>query len=117
MAIKLNKKAFDYAKKLVNQGRVVSDQRGDWSHEKPSVSEENGYIRSYGFNEFGNWYLGVDEEKPAETKERYEFPYGDFTKVYREGLVSAETRAAQYKHHDIQQAAKLLINMIDEDRR
>lgn len=117
MALKLNKKAFDFAKRLVNQGKVVHDQRGDWSREKPSTNDENAYLRSYGANEYGNWFLGVDEEKPADTKERYEFPYGDFDKVYRAGLVAAETRAAQYKHHDIQQAAKQLIEMIDDDRR
>jgi hypothetical protein len=56
--------------------------------------------------------LGNDE-RPEDTKGHYEFPYGDFKKVHRCGLISAESRAGQYKHFDIEKAAHHLHEMID----
>jgi hypothetical protein len=40
----------------------------------------------------------MDDEKSEDTKARYKFPYGDFEKVHRCGVLSAESRAGQYKH-------------------
>lgn len=45
--------------------------------------------------EYGQWYLGIDTEMGEETKGHYKFPYGDFRKVHRCGVISAESRAAQ----------------------
>jgi hypothetical protein len=47
------------------------------------------------------------------TKGRYKFPFGDFKKVHRCAVLSAESRAGQYKHYDIEQAAAHLHEMID----
>jgi hypothetical protein len=52
--------------------------------------------------------------KNASTKARYKFPFGDFEKVHRCGVLSAESRAGQYKHHEIELAAAHLHGMIDE---
>jgi hypothetical protein len=57
--------------------------------------------------------LGINDERPEDTKGHYEFPYGDFKKVHRCGLISAESRAGQYKHFDIEKAAHHLHEMID----
>ena len=43
----------------------------------------------------------------------YEFPYGDFKDLHRCGVLSAESRAGQYKHFDIERAAAHLHGMID----
>ena len=48
-----------------------------------------------------------------DTKGRYEFPYGDFEKVHRCGVLTAESRAGQYKHLDIENAAAHLHGMIE----
>jgi hypothetical protein len=32
MAVKLNKRAFDRAKELINDGKVVLDERGAWKN-------------------------------------------------------------------------------------
>jgi hypothetical protein len=37
MAVVLNKRAFDYAKELVNEGHVVLDERDAWSEHQPSA--------------------------------------------------------------------------------
>jgi hypothetical protein len=113
MAVKLNKRAFDHAKELVGEGRAVLDERDAWSEHQPSAQRENEFIRLHGFDEFGRWYLGIDDEKGEHTKGRYKFPYGDFENVHRCGVLSAESRAGQYKHHDIETAADHLHGMID----
>ena len=61
------------------------------------------------------WYLGINDDKPDDTKGRYEFPYGGFENVHRCGVL-AESRAGQYKHIDIESAAAHLHGMIDAQR-
>jgi hypothetical protein len=46
-------------------------------------------------------------------KARYRDPYGDFELVRRCAVLSAESRAGQYKRHDIQNAVAHLHGMID----
>jgi hypothetical protein len=113
MAVTLNRRAYEHAKELISDGKFVFDERDAWSEHQPSAEEENEFIRLHGFAEYGKWYLGVNDEKPEETKGHYEFPYGDFKKVHRCGLLSAESRAGQYKHYDIETAAAHLHGMLD----
>ena len=116
MAVKLNRTAFAYAQELVRAGKVVADDRDAWSEHQPSAQDENEFIRLHGFTEYARWHLGVDDEEDPETKRRYKFPYGDFSKVHRCAVLSAESRAAQYKHHDIQEACAHLHGMIEAVR-
>jgi len=113
MTVRLNRIAFEYAKKLVSAGRFVFDERDDWSEHRPTADEENAFIERHGYAEYGKWHLGINDEKGEQTKGRYEFPYGDFEKVHRCGLLAAESRAGQYKHFDIENAAARLLHMID----
>jgi hypothetical protein len=117
MATKLNRTAFDHAKELVSEGKVVIDDRDAWSEHQPSAEEENKFIRLHGFQEYAKWHLGIDDEEDENTKRRYKFPYGDFKKVHRCALLSAESRAGQYKHFDIERAVAHLHGMIDALRR
>jgi hypothetical protein len=113
MATRLNESAFDHAKALIEEGLFVDDERDAWSEHRPSAEAENRFIASEGWTEFAKWYLGIDDEADEETKEHYKFPYGDFKKAHRCGLLAAESRAGQYKHTDIEQAAAHLHGMID----
>jgi hypothetical protein len=113
MAVKLNRKAYEHAQDLVKQGKAVSDERDAWSEDQPSAQDENEFLERHGFAEYSKWYLGIDEEKGEETKGRYSFPYGDFAKVHRCGILAVESRAGQYKHQDIEKAAAHLHGMID----
>jgi hypothetical protein len=117
MAVKLNRTAFRYAEGLIKEGKVVIDERDAWSEHQPSAEEENEFIRRHGFGEYGRWYLGINDERPENTKGRYEFPYGDFENVHRCGVLTAESRAGQYKHFDIENAAAHLHGMIDAIKR
>jgi len=114
MAVKLNRPAYEQAQQLIRAGHRVLDDRGDWSEQQPSAAEENEFIGEHGYSDYAHWHLGVDEEKPEDTKERYEFPYGDFTDVRRSGVLAAESRAGQYGHRDIELAAAHLLGMLEE---
>jgi hypothetical protein len=117
MAVKLNNQAFEHATKLIEQGKFVFDEKDMWSEHQPSAQDENEYIREHGFSEYRKWYLGIDTEEDEETKERYKFPYSDFEKVHRCGVLAAESRAGQYKYDDIEHAAAHLHGMIDGAKR
>ena len=112
--MKLNRGAFEYAKELVSEGRVIADERDDWSEHQPSPEQENEFIRLHGFDEYGKWHLGIAEEEDAHTKKRYKFPFGDFERVHRCGVVAAERRAGQYRYFDIERPAAHLHGMIEE---
>jgi hypothetical protein len=113
MAVKLNRRAFEHAKELIDDGKFVFDERDAWSEHQPSAQQENDFIERHGFEEYGKWYLGINDARPKDTKGHYEFPYGDFKKVHRCGVITAESRAGQYKHFDIEKAAHHLHEMID----
>lgn len=117
MAVKLNKRAFSYAKELVGEEKVVVDQRDAWSEHQPSTADENEFIGLHGYGEYGKWHLGIDDEEEEHTKKHYKFPYGDFTKVHRCAVLTAESRAGQYKYFDIENAAAHLHGMIDSSQR
>jgi hypothetical protein len=114
MAVTLNRRAYEHARELINDGRFVFDERDAWSEHRPSAQQENEFIRLHSFAEYGKWYLGINDEKPEDTKGHYEFPYGDFKKVHRCGLLTAESRAGQYKHYDIENAAHHLHGLLDD---
>ena len=111
--IKLNVHAFAYAKRLIQEGHMVADKRNAWSEHQPSAEKENEFIRLHGFDEYAKWYLGIDEKHAENTKGRYKFPYGDFQNVHRCAVLAAASRARQYRHYDIENAAKQLEEMID----
>jgi hypothetical protein len=113
VAVVLNRRAFEHAKGLVAAGKFVPDERDAWSEDQPSAREENEFIERPGFGEYAKWYLGINDQASEDTKARYEFPYGDFENVHRCGVLTVESRAGQYKHYDIENAAADLHGMID----
>src|SRR5437879_864602 len=84
MAVTLNRRAFEHARELIDEGRFVFDERDEWSEHQPSARAENEYIRRHGFRN-----------------------------VHRCGLLTAESRAGQYKHFDIENAAAHLHGMLE----
>ena len=112
--VRLNETAYEHARNLIATGKAVLDDRDAWSEHQPSARMENDFIERHGRREYARWYLGINEEASPETKEHYEFPYGDFDKVHRCGILSAESRAAQYDHADVETAAAHLHGMLDE---
>jgi hypothetical protein len=115
MTVELNQAALEHARRLVERGDVVRDSRDSWSEDAPSTEEQNAYIDKHGYDEYGEWFLGIDREKGEETKGRYSFPFGDFRKVHRCAVISLESRASQNDHDDIARATKNLLELIDKD--
>ena len=113
MAVMLSETAFEHARELVNDGKWIYDERDAWSEHQPAATEENRFIESHGFAEYGLWYLGRDDDAAEDAKERYKFPYGDFRKVHRCGLLAAESRAGQRNYYDIELAVAHLHGMLD----
>ena len=114
MTVKLHQPGLRQARSLVRDGKVVRDERDDWSEDAPTPDEENAFIEEHGWAEYGHWHLGVDDDEDRETKGHYKFPYGDFTKVHRCGVISLESRAGQFDHDEIRDEAKKLLELIDE---
>lgn len=113
MAMRLNKDAFEQAKRLIRDGKVVKDS--DWSSAQPSAKTGTKYEEDHGWDAYGNWFLARDTEDDADTKGGHNFPYGDFKKVHRQGLIAAKQRAAQNDYAAIEKAADELLQMIDGD--
>lgn len=113
MSVRLNNKALEHARKLVGQGKIVHDERDDWSQDAPSADDENRFIEKHGWDEYALWHLGEDPDASEETKGRFSFPYGDFAKVHRCAVISLESRAAQNDHDDIARETKRLLELID----
>jgi hypothetical protein len=111
--VKLNDSAFEQAKRLIGEGKAVVDRRDDWSEHRPTPQDENRFIAEHGMAEYARWHLGIDSEKVSDSKGHYKFPYGEFRNVHRCAVLSAESRAGQYKHTDIELACAHLHGMLD----
>jgi len=111
--MKLNDQAFKHAKSLIKSDDVARDT--DWSEAQPSTDEENKFLEDEGRSEYAKWYLGYDPEEDKDNKSYYGFPYGDFERVHRDGLIAAKQRAAQNDYSDIEDAADELLQMIERE--
>lgn len=111
---RVNDDAIKKAKQLIRDGKV--DRDSDWSEAQPSTNEENAYLKNHSYKEYGAWFLAIDQDAGEETKDRYNFPYGDFKQLHRDGVIAAKQRAAQYDHTAIEKAADELLALIDEGR-
>ena len=58
MSVKLNQLAYEHAKKLIEQGKFIDDERDAWSDHHLSTRTENEFIENNGFIEYGKWFLG-----------------------------------------------------------
>ena len=109
MAVKLHQPGYNHARKLVADGRVVLDDRDDWSEHQPSAAEENAFIDEHGYAVMGGAADVVAEHLEA----HYKFPYGDFEAIHRCAVLAAESRAGQRKYGDVESAAAHLHGMLE----
>jgi hypothetical protein len=114
MTLVLHQEGFARAKQLIKQGKV--DYTSSWSLGNPSPQEGNQFIANHSMEEYGMWFLALNMDEPEGTKSHYEFPLGDFDKLYREALITIERRAAQYNHPDVEAAAKQLLQLIEKKK-
>jgi hypothetical protein len=100
------------ARELVDAGKVDVDT--EWSTAAPSAADENAHIEKHGYESYGAWHLALDPDTNEGTKQRYAFPYGDFSRVNRAALIHGKQRAAQNDHAEIEQAADELLTYLYE---
>lgn len=112
MKMKVNTKAVTFAESLIKQNRVQKND--EWHSAKPTPQDEDNYLATHTHEEYGKWFLGINPSANPETKEFYAFPIGNFKNIYRSGVIAAEQRAAQHQHDDIKQAARKLLDAIDQ---
>lgn len=112
MSKELNQEGFEFAKKLISEGKVNDDLHGDWSQVNPDRADQNEFIEKFGWKAYSQWHLGFDPEADPNAKDAYSFPYGDFHVLHRSGLIAVEERAAQRHYEDIRAAANELLGLL-----
>jgi hypothetical protein len=111
---RVNKDAVAQARSLIDAGKY--DDTTEWSDAAPSADDGNAEIEKHGYEGFGAWHLAIDSDASEDTKGRYAFPYGDYTKVNRAALIHGKQRAAQNDHDAIEKTADELLEHLDEKR-
>lgn len=111
MPVTLNKSGDAHARSLIASGKV--DRDSDWSF---SAEDGNKLLGADGddWANYAKWHLGEDTGEKDETKGRWKYPYGKSGKVYRRGVIAAESRAAAAGADTISAAAKSLLELIDK---
>lgn len=112
MAIQPNPAGIDYASELIEKNQYVKDS--DWSQAQPSPQDENDQLQRHGWAGFAQWHLAIDTDENEQTKGRYKFPYGDFRRVHRSGLIAAKQRAGEWDYDEVLKAADQLLEKVPE---
>ncbi len=115
MRVTLNKKAFEFAKQMIHD-RKFSDNRGraDQKRAEPTDAQQEAFLKMHSWEEYGRWFLGAHYDRPENTKNRYEFPMGDFQEIHRSDLLAIQKRSHENNYDDITNAAQELVNLIDK---
>ena len=108
----VNTKAFERARELIEKRRYVL--RSDWGERQPTAADQNRYLRSHGWDDYGAWHLGLTVGKNDETKARYAFVFGDFSRIHRTGIIAVHFRAAEWRHKEVELAAHELLQLLDK---
>lgn len=108
----LNKRAVAHARKLIDAHQYVLDS--DWGESQPTADDENGYLESHSWAEYAAWHLGLTDGATDETKARYGFVFGDFSRIHRTGLIACRYRAAEWRHKEVELAAHRLLQRLDK---
>jgi hypothetical protein len=110
----VNKRGVAKARELINarQYRV----RSRWADVQPHAADQNAFLKTHSWEEYGSWHLALTDGAPDETKRRYAFVFGDFRRVHRMGLIACYYRAAEWEHTAVMLAAHDLLQYLDKSR-
>jgi hypothetical protein len=108
----LNQRAVARARRLIDAHQYVLDS--NWGDSQPSADDENAFLESHSWDEYGEWHLGLTDGATDDTKARYGFVYGDFRRVHRMGLIACQFRAAEWQHKELELAAHQLLQRLDK---
>jgi hypothetical protein len=107
----VNPRAVERAKRLIVSRQYVLRSR--WGDVQPDAEQENAYLKSHSWEEYGEWHLGLTKGAGDDTKARYAFVFGDFRRLHRSGLIACQYRAAEWRHKAIELAAHDLLQELD----
>lgn len=110
----VNDKAVAFARELIAKRRYVI--RSTWSDVQPDAEAQNAYIDRHGWDAYAGWHLGLTAGATDETKNRYAFVMGDFTRLHRSALIACVYRAAEWDHKAVELAAHDLLQELDAVR-
>ena len=108
----VNERAVAHARRLIEARQYVLES--DWGDAQPTAEDENRYLASHPWDEYGQWHLGLTDDATDETKGRYAFVYGDMRRVHRSGLIACVYRAAEWRHKEVELAAHDLLQHLDK---
>jgi hypothetical protein len=111
---RVNQAGVDKARAMIDARQY--DTTTSWSDAAPNASDGNAQIERHGYDGYGEWHLGIDTEASEGTKDRYGFPFGDFSRVNRAALIHAKQRASQNGHDEIEAVADELLERLDGAR-
>jgi hypothetical protein len=107
----VNPKGVEKANRLIESRQYVLES--EWGEVQPRAADENRFLESHPFEEYGEWHLGLTEGPADDTKARYAFVYGDFRRLHRSGLIACHYRAAEWRHKEVELAAHDLLQLLD----
>lgn len=102
MAVRLSAVAFKHAKELVALGHYIYDDRDAWSEHRPTAQQENEFIRQHGFEEYRSGIRASATKSRSTLREDMNFLTATSRMFIAVDVLSAESRAGQYKHFDIE---------------
>lgn len=108
---RINQAGVTKARQLIDAHHT--DLHTGWGEAAPSAEEGNRQIERHGYEGYGEWHLAIDTEASEDTKDRYGFPYGDFSRVNRSALIHAKQRARQNGHDEVADVADELLDRLD----
>ena len=108
----VNEAGVAQARRMIDARQYVL--RSTWGEVQPGADEENAYLESHSWDEYGAWHLALTDGATDETKARFGFVYGDFRRVHRSALIACQFRAAEWRHKAIELAAHDLLQHLDE---
>jgi len=111
---RVNKRGVAKARALIDahQYRV----RSRWADVQPGAAEQNAFLKTHSWEEYGSWHLALTDGPAEETKARYAFVFGDFRRLHRMGLVACYYRAAEWEHTEVMVAAHKLLLYLDRSK-
>ncbi len=109
---KVNRGAVRHAKQLIDAGKFVV--QSDWGEVQPVADDENRFLKSHSWAEYGEWHLGLTEDANDDTKARHAFVFGDFKRIHRSGIIACHYRAAEWRHKEVELAAHRLLQYLDK---
>ncbi|MCL5874879.1 MAG: hypothetical protein M1114_00200 [Candidatus Dependentiae bacterium] len=112
MAIKLNKAAYDHAVYIIKNGLEVEHDTNNWDEVQATPDEEIRYLNNHGLEQYGTWFLGIDTDADPKSKDKYTYPFGDFSVLHKSALLEAIKLAAKNSDEAIKTAAEQLLAMI-----